>query len=73
MIGPNYSFDDTIRLEYYRLQKISEGSISLNIDKQYKLDGSTDVASGMVHVKKRSLFQESLMPSMYQFRLILQS
>ncbi len=46
--GPNYSFDDTIRLEYYRLQKISEGSISLNIDKQYKLDGPTDVASGMV-------------------------
>lgn len=46
--GPNYSFDDTIRLEYYRLQKISEGSISLNIDKQYKLNGPTDVASGMV-------------------------
>jgi type I restriction enzyme R subunit len=52
--GPNYSFDDTIRLEYYRLQKISEGSISLNIDKQYKLDGPTDVASGMVREEEVS-------------------
>ncbi len=43
-----YSFDDTVRLEYYRLQKISEGSISLNNEKTYKLDGPTDVATGMV-------------------------
>ena len=28
--GPAYEFDDEVRLEYYRLQKISEGSISLN-------------------------------------------
>lgn len=27
--GPLYTFDDDVRLEYYRLQKISEGSISL--------------------------------------------
>ena len=27
--GPAYQFDDEVRLEYYRLQKISEGSISL--------------------------------------------
>ena len=27
--GPAYRFDDEVRLEYYRLQKISEGSISL--------------------------------------------
>lgn len=27
--GPSYQFDDEVRLEYYRLQKISEGSISL--------------------------------------------
>lgn len=46
--GQSYSFDDTVRLEYYRLQKISEGSISLASDKQYKLDGPTDVATGMV-------------------------
>ena len=25
--GPAYQFDDEVRLEYYRLQKISEGSI----------------------------------------------
>ena len=28
--GLGYNFDDEIRLEYYRLQKISEGSISLS-------------------------------------------
>ncbi len=27
--GPAYQFDDEVRLDYYRLQKISEGSISL--------------------------------------------
>ena len=27
--GAVYNFDDTVRLEYYRLQKIGEGSISL--------------------------------------------
>ena len=46
--GPNYNFDDSVRLEYYRLQKISEGSISLETDKKYKLDGPTDVGTGMV-------------------------
>lgn len=45
--GPNYNFDDSVRLEYYRLQKISEGSISLN-SKEYKLDGPTDVGTGIV-------------------------
>ncbi len=46
--GGVYSFDDSVRLEYYRLQKISEGSISLNNDKSYLLDGPTDVATGLV-------------------------
>lgn len=46
--GSSYSFDDTVRLEYYRLQKISEGSISLDTQKLYKLDGPTDVGTGMV-------------------------
>lgn len=46
--GPNYNFDDSIRLEYYRLQKISEGSISLNIPKVYNLDGPTDIATAML-------------------------
>jgi len=44
--GPDYNFDDSIRLEYYRLQKISEGSISLSVDKQFSLDGPVDVATG---------------------------
>jgi type I restriction enzyme R subunit len=46
--GPDYSFDDTVRLEYYRLQKISEGSISLQVDKKFKLDGPSEVGTGMV-------------------------
>jgi len=46
--GPDYSFDDSVRLEYYRLQKISEGSISLQGDKKIKLDGPTEVGTGVV-------------------------
>ena len=46
--GPQYSFDDDVRLEYYRLQKISEGSISLRDGKAEPLDGPTEVGSGMV-------------------------
>jgi type I restriction enzyme, R subunit len=45
----NYEFDDTVRLQYYRLQKISEGSISLNEGNGYKLDGPTEVGTGVVH------------------------
>jgi hypothetical protein len=37
--GPSYQFDDEVRLEYYRLQKISEGSISLNDGQANRLDG----------------------------------
>lgn len=46
--GPQYSFDDDIRLEYYRLQKISEGSISLNDGTADPLDGPREVGSGLV-------------------------
>lgn len=46
--GPHYSFDDEVRLEYYRLQKISDGSISLREGKAAPLDGPTEVGSGMV-------------------------
>jgi type I restriction enzyme, R subunit len=45
---PDYSFDDTVRLEYYRLQKISEGSISLNSGSRPLLDGPTNLGTGMV-------------------------
>jgi type I restriction enzyme R subunit len=48
-IGPSYQFDDEVRLEYYRLQKISEGSISLNNNNKYVLNGPTEVGTGAVH------------------------
>jgi len=46
--GPVYQFDDDVRLEYYRLQKISEGSISLSGGYARPLDGPTEVGSGLV-------------------------
>ena len=46
--GPSYQFDDEVRLEYYRLQKISEGSISLKEGKAQPLDGPSEVGSGLV-------------------------
>jgi type I restriction enzyme R subunit len=46
--GPDYNFDDNVRLEYYRIQKISEGSISLREGTSYKLDGPEDVGTSMV-------------------------
>jgi len=46
--GPAYQFDDEVRLEYYRLQKISEGSISLQGGDVRRLDGPTEVGSGLV-------------------------
>jgi type I restriction enzyme, R subunit len=46
--GLVYQFDEEIRLEYYRLQKISEGSISLSDGYTRPLDGPTDVGTGVV-------------------------
>jgi type I restriction enzyme R subunit len=46
--GPVYLFDDEVRLEYYRLQKISEGSISLSDGPKLKLDGPTEVGSAVI-------------------------
>lgn len=47
--GPTYQFDDEVRLEYYRLQKISEGSISLSNGQSNRLDGPSEVGSGVLH------------------------
>ena len=44
----SYNFDDTVRLDYYRLQKISEGSISLRDSYAVPLDGPSDVGTSMV-------------------------
>lgn len=46
--GPGYQFDEEIELDYYRLQKISEGSISLNEGYAKPLDGPREVGSGQV-------------------------
>jgi type I restriction enzyme, R subunit len=43
-----YQFDEEIQLEYYRLQKISEGSISLHGGYATPLDGPKDIGSGRV-------------------------
>jgi type I restriction enzyme R subunit len=53
----SYDFDDKVRLEYYRLQKISEGSISLNKGYKMPLDGPTEVGTGIVREVPISLAQ----------------
>jgi type I restriction enzyme R subunit len=55
--GPAYQFDDEVRLEYYRLQKISEGSISLEKGKGQPLDGPKEVGSGSVREEAVPLSQ----------------
>jgi type I restriction enzyme R subunit len=55
--GPSYQFDDDVRLEYYRLQKISEGSISLRDGKATPLDGPSEVGSGLVREERVALSQ----------------
>ncbi len=46
--GPGYQFDEEVELEYYRLQKISEGSISLQEGYAKPLDGPREVGTGEV-------------------------
>jgi type I restriction enzyme R subunit len=55
--GPAYQFDDDVRLEYYRLQKISEGSINMQDGEARPLDGPTEVGSGVVHPQPVPLSQ----------------
>ena len=55
--GPAYHFDDDVRLEYYRLQKISEGSIALDEGDARALDGPAEVGSGAVHEEAVPLSQ----------------
>ncbi len=44
--GPGYQFDEEVELDYYRLQKISEGSIRLNEGYVMPLDGPREVGTG---------------------------
>jgi type I restriction enzyme R subunit len=55
--GPAYQFDDDVRLEYYRLQKISEGSISLRNGVANPLDGPSEVGTGIVREEQVALSQ----------------
>jgi type I restriction enzyme R subunit len=55
--GPAYQFDDEVRLEYYRLQKISEGSISLKEGTAQPLDGPKEVGSGVAREEALPLSQ----------------
>lgn len=50
--GPDYIFDDEIRLKYYRIQKISEGSISLSDGTALPLDGPAATGTGQVHEER---------------------
>ncbi|MHB0928821.1 MAG: type I restriction enzyme subunit R domain-containing protein [Candidatus Nanopelagicales bacterium] len=45
--GPVYRFDDEVALKYYRLQKISEGSIQLEVGKGGEVPGPTAVGTGI--------------------------
>lgn len=47
--GQAYHFGDEVKLEYYRLQKISEGSISLKEGEGRPLDGPNEVGTGKLH------------------------
>ncbi|QNN25095.1 type I restriction endonuclease subunit R [Planctomycetales bacterium ZRK34] len=53
--GPTYDFDDEVRLDYYRLQRISEGSISLRDGQAKALDGPSEVGSGVVREERAPL------------------
>lgn len=50
--GPTYTFDDDVRLKYYRIQKISEGSISLAEGQAQPLDGPTSTGTGLVREER---------------------
>lgn len=55
--GAAYQFDDEVKLEYYRLQKISEGSIALKDGEARKLDGPAEVGSGALREQPVPLSQ----------------
>jgi type I restriction enzyme R subunit len=50
--GPIYQFDNEVKLEYYRLQKISERSLNLREGSPKYLDGPKEVGSAKLHEDK---------------------
>ena len=55
--GPTYRFDDDVRLEYFRLQKVAEESIALGEGEAPALDGPSEVGSGLVREQEVLLSQ----------------
>jgi len=53
--GPVYHFEDDVKLKYYRLQKISEGSIKLEKQKDGEVSGPTEVGTGVARGEKIEL------------------
>lgn len=47
--GTIYHFDDEVTLKYYRLQKISEGSIVMEPGVPFEVSAPTDVGTGVSH------------------------
>jgi type I restriction enzyme, R subunit len=47
--GPVYQFDDEVSLKYYRLQKVSDGSIVMEPGARYEVSGPTAVGTGVAH------------------------
>ncbi|MBW2631893.1 MAG: type I restriction endonuclease subunit R [Deltaproteobacteria bacterium] len=56
-LGPMYHFDDEIALKYYRLQKISEGSIAMQPGEIVPVYGPTEVGTGVSHGEQIELSQ----------------
>ena len=55
--SPVHNFDDEVALKYYRLQKISEGSIPLESGKGGEVAGPVAVGSRAAHAEKIELSQ----------------
>jgi len=55
--GPAYDFDDDVSLKYYRLQKISEGSIDLEAGETAEVPGPTSVGTGVSRDEQIELSQ----------------
>jgi type I restriction enzyme, R subunit len=55
--GPVYNFDDEVMLKYYRLQKISDGSITLEKGQAGEISGPISVGTGVSHDEAIELSQ----------------
>lgn len=53
--GPIYHFEDDVALQYYRLQKISEGAIALESGQPGEVSGPTEVGTGAAHEEQIEL------------------